>query len=84
MRLKLKSRVDTEGNLHLQVPKYLANQELEVIITYPSHSHEISHPTPEDLGYPEDFFEKTIGKWEGEPLIRGTQDKCDQRQWDLL
>ncbi|PPJ63482.1 hypothetical protein [Cuspidothrix issatschenkoi] len=40
--------------------------------------------TPEELGYPADFFRETAGKWEGEPLIRGEQGVCDHRNWDLL
>ena len=34
--LKLKSRVDAEGILHLQLPPELANRELELIVVYQS------------------------------------------------
>lgn len=82
MQLKIKSRVDAEGNLHLQVPKNLANQELEVIVIYETSDLKTDTPTPEELGYPSDFFEKTAGRWEGEPLERGEQGVCDERLWD--
>lgn len=59
MKLKLKSKVDSEGKLSLQLPQQLANQELEIIMS----NEQIL--TPEELGYPADFFEKTAGKWEG-------------------
>jgi hypothetical protein len=65
MKLKLKSKVNAEGKLLLQLPQQLANQELEIII----NSVDEKIPTPEQLGYPADFFEKTAGKWEGEVLI---------------
>jgi hypothetical protein len=65
MKLKLKSKVNAEGKLLLQLPQQLANQELEIII----NSIDKKIPTPEELGYPADFFEKTAGKWEGEVLI---------------
>jgi hypothetical protein len=80
MKLKLKSKVDAEGRLLLQLPQQLANKELEIII---SDSDEEAIPTPEELGYPADFFEKTAGKWEGEILVRENLDNCDRRIWDV-
>jgi hypothetical protein len=80
MKLKLKSKVDSEGKLLLQLPQQLANQELEIII---SDFADEQIPTPEELGYPADFFEKTAGKWEGEVLIRENLINCDQRIWDI-
>jgi len=80
MQIKLKSKVDAEGKLFLQLPQQLANQELVIIIT---DSSEQTIPTPEELGYPADFFEKTAGKWEGEVLVRENIVDCDQRIWDI-
>ncbi|GAB4178433.1 MAG: hypothetical protein Fur006_10870 [Coleofasciculaceae cyanobacterium] len=40
--------------------------------------------TPEELGWPPGFFERTAGRWEGEPLIRGEQGEYEQRLWELL
>jgi hypothetical protein len=80
MKLKLKSKVDAEGKLFLQLPQQLANQELVIIIT---DSSEEKIPTPEELGYPADFFDKTTGKWEGEVLVRENLVDCDQRTWDM-
>lgn len=36
------------------------------------------------LGWSPGFFERTAGAWQGEPLERGDQGKCDQRDWSLL
>ena len=80
MQIKLKSKVDAEGKLFLQLPQRLANQELVIII---SDSSEEKIPTPEELGYPADFFDKTAGKWEGEVLVRENLVNCDQRIWDI-
>ena len=80
MQIKLKSKVDAEGKLFLQLPQRLANQELVIII---SDSSEEKIPTPEELGYPADFFDKTTGKWEGEVLVRENLVDCDQRTWDM-
>ena len=46
MQIKLKSKVDAEGKLFLQLPQQLANQELVIIIT---DSSEEKIPTPEEL-----------------------------------
>ena len=35
-------------------------------------------PTPEELGYPADFFEKIIGKWEGD-FERPSQGEYEER-----
>lgn len=80
MKIKLKSKTDSEGKLLLQLPQQFANQELEIIIT---NSAEKTIPTPEELGYPADFFEKTAGKWEGEVLVREELVNCDERIWEL-
>ncbi|MBU6230761.1 MAG: hypothetical protein KGQ93_13895 [Cyanobacteria bacterium REEB459] len=36
------------------------------------------------LGWSPGFFERTAGAWQGEPLERGDQGECDQRDWSLL
>ena len=40
-------------------------------------------PTPEELGYPADFFEKTAGKWQGERWVREDLGDGDRRIWDV-
>lgn len=82
--LKLQSRVDADGMLHLQLPPELANRELELIVVYQLIELATKQKTAEELGYPPDFFEKTAGGWQGEILTRGEQGNCDERQWDLL
>ncbi|MEK8016922.1 MAG: hypothetical protein VSS75_008645 [Candidatus Parabeggiatoa sp.] len=36
--------------------------------------------TPEELGWPPGFFERTAGAWEGEPLTRDEQGEYEQRE----
>lgn len=79
MKLQIKSKVDAEGKLFLQLPPEFANQELDIIID----SAQETTPTPEGLGYPADFFEKTAGKWQGEPWDRENLGDCDRRIWDV-
>ena len=40
--------------------------------------------TSEELGWSPGFFERTSGKWQGEPLTRGEQGEYEQRLWELL
>ncbi|WP_157453399.1 hypothetical protein [Coleofasciculus chthonoplastes] len=40
--------------------------------------------TPEELGWSPGFFERTAGKWQGEPLTREEQGEYEQRLWELL
>lgn len=82
--IKLRSRVDADGLLKLEVPVELANQELDLVLVYQAVNSVSEGNISEDLGYPVDFFEKTAGAWQGEPLTRGEQDRCDERSWDLL
>lgn len=48
----------------------------------------VKKPSPpkldHDLGWTPGFFERTAGVWQGEPLERGVQEECDQRDWSLL
>ncbi|MBD2691330.1 hypothetical protein [Anabaena catenula] len=80
MKLKIKSKVYADCKLLLQLPQHLANQELVIII---SDISEEKIPTPEELGYAADFFDKTSGKWEGEILVRENLVDCDKRIWDI-
>ncbi|WP_009547959.1 hypothetical protein [Crocosphaera subtropica] len=85
--LKIRSRVDADGVVRLQVPVELANSEIDLVVVYQTveKSRESKESkTATELGYPEDFFDSTFGCWEGEPLTRGEQGECDQRRWDLL
>lgn len=83
--IKLKSRVSSDGILQLQVPLELANKELELVIVYQPLEPVTKPKTPEELGYPPDFFEKTAGAWQGnhshaairELMIRGFGIYCD-------
>ncbi|MEQ9357806.1 MAG: hypothetical protein RIG63_03525 [Coleofasciculus chthonoplastes F3-SA18-01] len=40
--------------------------------------------TPEKLGWSPGFFERTAGKWQGEPWTREKQGEYEQGLWELL
>lgn len=69
-RITLHSHVGSDGILHLEVPVGLHDAGVEVTVTIqPVTSAKAK--TPEELGYPPGFFERTAGAWQGEPLTRG-------------
>ena len=70
----LNSHVGADGFLHLKVPDNLINTDCKVVI------QPIVSDSKEDLGWSPDFFEKTAGAWEGEPLTRDEQGEYEQRE----
>jgi len=73
--ITVRSRVGSDGILHLDVPVALREMELEVTVTVTVQSvrAEPGGDTPEALGWSPGFFEETFGAWEGEPLTRSPQ-----------
>jgi len=71
----------SDGFLHLKVPVALTDTEFQVTVTLqPMISSVSKSKTPEELGWPPDFFEKTAGAWQGEPLTRDEQGEYEQRE----
>lgn len=83
-RIKLRSRVGSDGILHLEIPVELTNTELEVTVIIQPVTPAPKAKTPEELGWSPGFFERTAGAWKGEPLTRGEQGEYELRLWELL
>lgn len=78
--IKLRTCVGKDGTLHLQLPKHLVNQELEVLVVYQPVEPVKTPKTPEELGYSPGFFEEVAGGWAGEPLVRTDQGEYETRE----
>jgi hypothetical protein len=66
--ITLRSRVDADGVLRLEIPFPKDHGDAEVRVTIlPLH---LPQKKPEELGYPPRFFEEVAGGWAGEPLVR--------------
>ena len=76
--ITLRSHVGTDGILHLDVPVGLHDTDLEVTVTLKAVPPKMEK-TPEELGWPPGFFERTAGAWQGEPLTRGAQGEYEKR-----
>ena len=82
-RITLYSHVGSDGILHLEVPVGLHDAGVEVTVTIQPVTP-AKAKTPEELGYPPDFFEKTAGCFQDEPLVRYPQGELQERNWDDL
>ena len=71
--IKLRSRVGTDGILHLDIPTAITDREIEVTVT-------IQPVTSEQRGWMPGFFEEVIGGWVGEPLERPDQGEYETRE----
>ncbi len=78
--VRLNSRADADGFLHLKVPVALLNTEIKVTLILQPILPASVKPTPEELGWSPGFFEQTAGAWEGEPLTRGEQGEYELRE----
>jgi hypothetical protein len=78
--IKVRSRVGSDGMLHLQIPGGIKNTDLEVIVIFQPVAPATEPKTPEDLGWPPGFFERTFGCFRDEPLVRGEQGEYEIRE----
>jgi hypothetical protein len=74
--IKLRSHVGADGTLHLDLPVGLTDTELEITLTIKAIEPKIE----EELGWSPQFFERTAGAWEGEPIVRERQEEYEQRE----
>lgn len=58
--ITLRSHVGPDGILHLMVPVGVTDKDLEVMVIYQPLEYELTK-TPEELGWPPGFFERTAG-----------------------
>jgi hypothetical protein len=71
--IKLQTHVGHDGLLQFKLPVGMSNQDLEVIVIY-----QPINQTPKRAWSPQ-FFERTFGAWQGEPLVREPQGELPER-----
>ena len=78
--VKLKSHVGADGILKLEVPTSMRDSDLDVVLVIqPSNRVTDVTDVPSKRVWPPDFFDKTAGAWQGEPLVREPQGEYDIR-----
>lgn len=78
--IKLRSRVGSDGILHLDIPLGLNDKELEIVLIFQPLEPSSPIKTPPELGWMPGFFEEVIGGWVGEPLLRAEQGEYETRE----
>ena len=76
--ISIRSRVGTDGMLHLEVPSDFVDTEVEVmVIVQPATQSRADRA--EDSWSP-GFFESVVGSWQGEPLVREPEGDYETRE----
>jgi hypothetical protein len=78
--VKVRSRVGTDGILHLNIPVGAADQEFEVMVIYQPVTPAAREQTPENRGWPPGFFERTAGCLVDDPIVRAPQGEYEVRE----
>jgi hypothetical protein len=72
--IKLRSHVGADGILKLEVPVGVKNIDLDVVVNVAPVGNGAPAKTPEELGWPEGFFEETAGSIPDFPQIDSEGD----------
>lgn len=80
--INLRSRVGSDGILHLEVPVGLTDAELEITVTVQSVKPIANVEILQGRGWPPVFFEDTFGCFKDDPLVIDSEGIFDD--WEQL
>jgi hypothetical protein len=72
--IQVESRIKANGILELCVPTGLPESDVEVVIVVQPIPDADEKKSPEELGWPPEFFERTVGSLADDPIQRWPQD----------
>lgn len=75
----VRSHIGADGILNLQIPVELKDVDVEVVVTMRPLEIDEIEALAQSNGWPLGFFTQTMGKWEGEPLVREHQGEYEER-----
>ena len=78
--ITLRGHVSSDGIMHLQVPVGTPEADFEVMVIFQPIIKTESKKTPEELGWPPGFFERTFGSLRDEPIEREPQGELQERE----
>ncbi|WP_017653322.1 hypothetical protein [Fortiea contorta] len=78
--IKLRSHVGSDGILHLEIPLGVTDKEIEVMVIYQQLEPSAPVKTPEDLGWPNGFFEQTYGICQNDPIVIDSEGDFEVRE----
>ena len=78
--LTVRAQINKRGLLTLEMPRELANQEVDLVIVYEQVDQMAKESEPPEVGnWPAGFYAATAGAWQGEPLLREDQGEYEVR-----
>jgi hypothetical protein len=78
--IKLKKRVGADGVLHLDIPVGITDKEVEIMVIYQPIEIPKQQKTPEELGWPLGFFERTYGSCQDDPIVIDSEGDFEERE----
>lgn len=78
--IRTRSHIGRDGMLKLEIPTELAEIDIDVVVIFQPVEAPEKKPSPEELGWPPGFFEKTAGQWQGDSLTREPQGEYETRK----
>jgi hypothetical protein len=78
--IKLKKRVGADGVLHLDIPVDITDKEVEIMVIYQPIEIPKQQKTPEELGWPPGFFERTYGSCQNDPIVIDSEGDFEKRE----
>ncbi|HEY9808863.1 MAG TPA: hypothetical protein V6D13_05930 [Halomicronema sp.] len=74
--IKIRSHVGSDGILHLDVPVGFCDEEIEVTVMVEKVGPVVK--SPENLGWPVGFFERTWGSCADDPIVIDDEGICEE------
>ena len=78
--IKLKKPVGADGVLHLDIPVGITDKEVEIMVIYQPIEIPKQQKTPEELGWPPGFFERTYGSCQDDPIVIDSEGDFEERE----
>lgn len=79
LSISVKSRVDEDGVLRLNIPTDLSETDVEVLVVVQPLAGSRQQPENGDT-WPKDFFERTFGCLKDDPISFPSQDRYEVRE----
>jgi hypothetical protein len=78
--IKIRSHVGKDGILHLDIPLRITDKEVEIMVIYQPIETPKQQKTPEELGWPPGFFERTYGSCQDDPIVIDSEGDFEERE----
>jgi hypothetical protein len=77
--IQVREKTGADGVLNLRIPIGEAEADCDVVVVVQPKPRDGHAPTPEELGWPPGYFEKTYGSIDDETFVRHPQGSYPKR-----